>query len=343
MKQVTHNFIKSKYLHSIDLLRGLAALYVVIYHFVLGSNLRFVESHMLREFASYGHLGVQVFFVISGFVIPYSMFVSNYEIKNFKLFMAKRLLRLEPPYLISVLLSIALIYISTLSPYYRGEGINLGFKQVIFHLAYLNSIFGYDWVNVVYWTLAIEFQYYLLMAVLFPLLKSGNVLSYSLLLVLAIGLSLIFPQKQFLLKHLPFFILGISMFLLKIKSININKFMVSILFTASIIFLEDGLAYLFFGIAPVVIILFTNKEGKLVTFLSTVSYSIYLLHIPIGQRIMNLGENFISQDLLMFIYMVFAILVTILISYIFSNLIEKPSMALSKKIKYQSKLFLLDD
>ncbi|MHB8208815.1 acyltransferase family protein [Mucilaginibacter sp.] len=45
-----------------------------------------------------------IFFVISGFVIPYSLFKANYELKHYFKFLYKRVLRLHPPYLAALLI-----------------------------------------------------------------------------------------------------------------------------------------------------------------------------------------------------------------------------------------------
>ena len=69
---------------NLDLLRGVAALAVCLFHFDYDGALGIPSvSHVL----SYGYLGVQMFFVISGFIIPYSMLRSGYRIKNIKGFL----------------------------------------------------------------------------------------------------------------------------------------------------------------------------------------------------------------------------------------------------------------
>ena len=62
---------------NLDLLRGLAALAVCIFHFDHDGALG-VPS--VSRVLSYGYLGVQMFFVISGFIIPYSMLRSGYRL-----------------------------------------------------------------------------------------------------------------------------------------------------------------------------------------------------------------------------------------------------------------------
>ena len=105
---------KLGYLSSLDLLRGLAAVAVCYFHFTHGNPDFLSPGNFLYISGRYGFLGVDVFFVISGFVIPYAMYRGNYHLRDFGRFLTKRVVRIEPPYLISILLVLALNWISTL-------------------------------------------------------------------------------------------------------------------------------------------------------------------------------------------------------------------------------------
>jgi peptidoglycan/LPS O-acetylase OafA/YrhL len=70
-------------------------------------------------------------------------------------------------------------------------------------------------------------------------------------------------------------------------------------------------------------------------FLGKISFSIYLLHTPIGtDGIINFCQNFISDEVGKIILMFATIPLIILISWIFYKYIEEPTMKLSKKIIY---------
>ena len=76
----------------LDPLRGVAALSVAWYHFAYASSA--VKTPWLSASGKYGFLGVEAFFVISGFIIPYSMYMGGYRFAHFGKFLAKRLIRL---------------------------------------------------------------------------------------------------------------------------------------------------------------------------------------------------------------------------------------------------------
>src|ERR1700761_3968879 len=95
------NYTK-KQLPQIIFLRALAALMVCFFHLYCGNVHLFPQPGYLKSFFSYGYLGVPVFFMISGFIIPYSL-PPAYKLKQFKTFFVKRIIRIEPPYIASVI------------------------------------------------------------------------------------------------------------------------------------------------------------------------------------------------------------------------------------------------
>ena len=120
----------------IDQMRGLAALSVAWFHL---TN-TYGES-WVRALGAYGWLGVEVFFVISGFVIPYSIWTSRelYRLKAYPAFIAKRLMRLEPPYLLSIALVLVLWHASALMPMFQGIPPATEIGQIAAHLFYLTT------------------------------------------------------------------------------------------------------------------------------------------------------------------------------------------------------------
>ena len=95
--------------------------------------------------------------------------------------MLKRLIRLEPPYLVSLLLVLAFGFIfDPNSPESVGGPFHFDLPNTLGHLLYLNGFFDQPWANPVYWSLAIEFQFYLMVGLIFPLVASKNPAVFSL-------------------------------------------------------------------------------------------------------------------------------------------------------------------
>ena len=119
----------------IDLLRGIAASAVAWFHFTRG-NPRFLPEGALRSSGAYGWLGVEVFFVISGFIIPFALYKEGYQLRlHWKRFIAKRLIRLDPPYLACIVVAVALSYASAATPGFKGEPPDFTWTQAGLHLA----------------------------------------------------------------------------------------------------------------------------------------------------------------------------------------------------------------
>jgi peptidoglycan/LPS O-acetylase OafA/YrhL len=100
--------MKNSQIPVLNFLRAFAALSVCLYHFVCTTT-GYITTDWILNFFSQGKYGVQLFFVISGFIIPWSMWKSDYSLKNFFVFLLKRLARLEPPYLMSLILAITIL------------------------------------------------------------------------------------------------------------------------------------------------------------------------------------------------------------------------------------------
>ncbi|MBK8725015.1 MAG: acyltransferase [Holophagaceae bacterium] len=151
----------------------MAALAVMWFHFTCGGTLfddGGILSSFLKASGRYGWAGVELFFVISGFVLPYALHRGAYRLRDYGTFWAKRIIRLEPPYLISLAIALGFWLLAAQFSAYKGPAFIVEWPRLLLHLGYLNHYFGKESYNPVYWTLAIELQFYLSIALLFPLL-----------------------------------------------------------------------------------------------------------------------------------------------------------------------------
>lgn len=318
----------------LDSLRGFAATSVCLYHFVCTTT-DYVQDQSVLKFFSYGENGVHLFFVISGFIIPWSMYRAGYKIKNFFTFLWKRLLRLEPPYLISVVAAILLLVLRLHFYGSTGKG-DLSVERILLHIGYFVPFFDNHrlWINQVYWTLAIEFQYYLFMALLFIPLVTGNIVARVIIYASFIGLS--FSQSHaFLPFWLPVFGIGILLFLDNINRITKPEFYIAVasMFAVVIWKMHFG-AFLFTSFGFIMIYKFKNISTTLGNFLGHISYSFYLFHPLIGGTIINVLSHKYNTPFEKIMVFTVGFILTVFGSYIMYLLVEKWSRVLSKKIVY---------
>lgn len=136
---------------SLDLLRFVAAASVMIYHYTyhLATADRPALS-ALETVTRHGYLGVEVFFIISGFVILWSA-----KGRTATSFVRARVLRLYPEFWLAVLVAAAVFL---LAPGPFGDPTSAG--QVLANLTMVPSLFGAPYVDGVYWTLFAELKFY---------------------------------------------------------------------------------------------------------------------------------------------------------------------------------------
>jgi peptidoglycan/LPS O-acetylase OafA/YrhL len=267
-------------------------------------------------------------------VIPWSMYHSGYRIKHFWKFLLKRIARLEPPYLFSLVLVIILLYAkqafwsSSVDP-------ELNLTRILLHIGYLIPFQGeYDWLNLAYWTLAIEFQYYLLIAILFTLLVSGGLFLRILIYALFLGFSYV-TDSELLPFWLPVFLLGILMFLYHADIINGREFYITLSVVLLISIVKYPLGSVIYSIVPLLaIISYRNVKFPFFHYVGKFSYSIYLLHPLIATTYINVLSHYVSSPTGKFLLIISGIGITLVSAWISYLVIEGPSKRLSAGITY---------
>ena len=319
---------------NIDVLRGLASLSVCWFHL---TN-QYSQSSFTRISGSYGWLGVEIFFVISGFIIPYALYMSDYSVRqDWKTFIFKRSLRIEPPYLIAVAMTLLLWHASTLSPNFQGDH-PPAFTSLttLLHLGYLNDIAGYRWLNPVFWTLAIEFQFYILVSFVFFLLR-GNRYSIWLTNFTLLLAALLWPSSHFVAKYLGLFVLGIVAFQYRVKLVNGKTLLIFLFAAGASTGFHLGWMIACVGIATSVLIALDLKlsSHRILIWLGSISYSLYLVHVPIGGRVVNLGRRFVQTETAELFLSLAALAISLVAAHAFYLAIEKPSQKLASRLRYR--------
>lgn len=324
----------NKNIKAVEMMRGIAAMMVAYFHIFRGNPRYLPDSNAFVKLGAYGWAGVEMFFVISGFIITYAMFHGGYRLARVHRFVAKRFVRLEPPYIVSIAVVLVLMYVSTLSPHYRGADLDIDWGNVLGHLGYVNAFTGEKWLQDVYWTLAVEFEFYLGLALIYPLLVHRKKWASLFAAAALLAMTFVPVAKEHVFQYLPFFVMGISYSLLRCGVYSNIEF--GFFFAVAVILglYIHGPILVGLGLITVAAIAFIHNVPRWLTWLGHISYSLYLLHIPIGGRIVNITEVLTKSVNLRLIVAFVALAVCIFCAYLFNRLVERPSQKLSKKISY---------
>jgi len=332
--------VTTKILH-IEKLRALSIVLVFLYH------LEIPGFHN-------GFLGVDVFFVISGFLMAtlYGEMTSGQQVSDY---FRRRMGRILPAYYATILITAVFSFFLLLP-----HEIQMVMEQSIW-AAFFVPNFGY-WLDTSYfdhtnlrpllnlWSLGVEVQFYLL----FPLLLFIERRSRALLAVLAVGscveyalLTRVDPLSAFFLLpgRLWEFLVGLGAARLLMR-FDLEKIpgvrwwgAVSVIVLIAIVLLAPSVSRDFTFTATLAVVLLagsaivfgfstgsdSNPVSRALVTLGQYSYSIYLVHFPIIVFVMytpfggtNLAPSSQAATLV-------ALLITALVSYLFFNFIERPT------------------
>lgn len=284
---------------------------------------------MFFDFVRYG---LHIFFIISGFVITHSLISKHYEIRHYPKFMAKRLIRIQPTYL--AVLAIGVSYFMIRNILLPGNKVfdDIDGYHILAHVFYYVDFTDYKWVNIVFWTLAIEFQFYTVYALIFPLIKKYRFI----LLILMLPSIFLVHMYETALHHIAIFTIGIVMAFFYNKKITLKEFLFYILISSAVILYVHGLKIFLFTLPVYLIVLNPLKfPSKFLTFLGKISYSLFLVHTITAFSIINIAHRFPKTLFNKIGFTLIALIVTIIASYLMYRFVEKPTAKLSKKITYK--------
>lgn len=213
-------------------------------------------------------------------------------------------------------------------PNYKADWLN-----VAYHLAYINNYTGKPYLNPVYWTLGIEFQFYIFISLFFPLVIS----QWGKWLVLALSVTpLCFDIPGInLFNYFSLFALGIIYYLHLSGHINRRVFALFITAIAIIGIRSLGWLPIGSGLLALLLLLLPLKGDAVVKFFSDISFSLYLTHDIIGSRlVVYLGTLLPKTFWYKGLEFTTGIIVSIIFAYLFYRAVEYPFLKLSKKIAY---------
>ena len=270
------------------------------------------------------------------FCIPLSLYGRGYALRAFPSFLFRRLLRLEPAYLVSISIVLILWYASSLAPGFAGQAPHYSFPQLASHLFYIVPLTSYQWMSPVYWSLAYEFIFYITVGLTFSYLIIRNV---ALTVALALGaLVLSFAVYGAFDARIVEFLIGALLMRSAVSSAKDIQIGMCLLASLVIVFLIAGIATgIVVCLAACAIFFLRSVEcGPWTAFLGSLSYSLYLIHVPIGGRVVNLAKRFGEGPVYEFAIVVAALVASLIVAMLLHRFVEVPAMKASRKIGRQA-------
>jgi peptidoglycan/LPS O-acetylase OafA/YrhL len=294
-------------LYELDLFRFLAAVAVVFYHLLyIGALVDRAPSFPgASEVSRYGYLGVDFFFMLSGFVIIMS--VSG---RTATKFWKARVVRLFPAYWAAIGVTTLVLGLFSRWP---------SAKQLLANLTMLQDFLGVEDLDGSYWSLAVELRFYLLIGLVIAVRQIDRIefLIAGWLGVVALDTVVSLPTwigEPLITEWAQYFIAGITFALIRSDAL-VTRFRVSILTVAYLVallyaevwtthltsthgndfdpFVAWAAITMFFAMLAVVALRgFVALRKPRYAILGAVSYPLYLIHQEVGYAVFgNLGMN----------------------------------------------------
>ena len=299
-----------------------------------------LDSAVAHAIGSFGWLGVDVFFVISGFVIPLSLYGTDYRIGQFPAFLLRRLVRLEPPYLASIALTIVLWHLSTLLPGLLGSPPPYSMAQVGFHVFYLIPLTSYAWLSPPYWSLAYELVFYIAVGLVFSIFIARRA-ALTALLIAAVAAVVSGLQGRFGLDGLltaRVLEFGVGILLMRLIVDGPPSFVVNATLLALCVAAAGWLGGWALGLAvgatAAAIFAFRDAElGRWAYLVGGCSYSLYLTHTSIGGRVVDLAKGWTGGgEAGAVVTIALALAVSFSFAMLFAWAVETPSRRLARRL-----------
>lgn len=340
----------------VDGLRGFAALAVVLPH--AAGLFMFPGAGALSEWmvqvALFGRRGVEVFFALSGFVIAYTLRRTRLTPGGVGNFILRRSLRLDPPYWVALGLFCGFLLLRTVMTG-KPAGWPSG-MQLLTHLLYLQDLAGYGQINVAFWTLCVEFQFYLSFAVLLGLAQAlsrrlgrdGLVPWFfaALFVPLLAWPSGLVPVEtkavtQSLVPHAYIFLAGaLTWWTLEGRLPRGLWYAFILLLWGVFLWLPDSRTFAAAATCSVLYVagrrqrLFAWLSPRPFQYLGRISYSIYLVHLPLCMLMMSIRVRVAEpSDGVALVFLAAALVASVATAHLLHTWVEAPCVEWARRLK----------
>lgn len=353
----------NKTLYSIQYMRGVAALVVVLFHFKVFLNNVYTQKDLGLILFNNGAVGVDLFFMLSGFIIAYS---TKKDSSSYNFFI-KRFFRIYPVYAIMMLIMI------TFLPWVQFD------KTFIRSLFFLHKnyesqgpYFSYSTIQAA-WTLTYEVMFYALFVFSMIITHKYRIILTSILIIsLNLFFQLLFNDGYSIVGsasanysgHFAFlikifsspmmleFVVGMAIYsIYEIVTTNGNKkgvytlmkYTISISLSYSIMCYMSGFNRFHgltgFGLSAICVILplviyeklYSMRKYESLLFLGNISYSMYISHLVI-LAVLNYTKPEFFTSINGFSKLALMLIFTVIFSSIIHDFIEKPIISFSRKL-----------
>lgn len=339
-----------KRLELLDYGRFFAAVIVLLFHYTFNGIANGKISSIdhipgLIEVTKYGYLGVELFFMISGYVIFFSA-----KNRSASQFAVARALRLYP------LFWFAVVFTAFFAFFWGGEKMSVYPAQIIANLTMVTPYLGYSYVDGVYWTLLCELKFYFIIFVLliFGLQNKLNAIFTAWPLVMLVAFLLGKGEEIAYMGSVYYYFVAGALFAIVKDNRSIKVYLSLILvYLLSVKFSIDrslaineakGFDYSGIVVALVISTFFAwfvflgTKRGASLSLpksaiLGALTYPIYLIHAHFGYMFIS---RFANEENKVFIY-ILTMLIVFVVAYVMHQLIEVKMAALWKSL-FQSTL-----
>ena len=187
-----------------------------------------------------------------------------------------------------------------------------------------------------FWSLALEFQYYLVIGLLFPLLISSRPLVRSATVLGCAAASFVDGRGWFIGHHFALFLAGIVLCQMKTASLHRNELVIYPIGALLACIVNLGWIGAASAIFTCLMIAFVKGCPTILIALGEISYSLYLIHWPVGSRVMNLGARFAHTGLQFSVLLLLGVVFSIASALALYKWVELPAKKLAARVKYRS-------